>query len=257
MGKNAVYKYDKGQCLVREVTCNTDILPKRSQLNELAVYISQHEPDQYHPYNLKILANTFRVLWGRLTDYQRLRHVEKSLLVIQYLLDQDIVSDAFTAYCRDRKRDIAKLKSYHYKIDGTDIGQNVRQRASSIYETLWNDEKKNSKYLGVVVEKKPFKKPRDTKKKRKKRTKSASLLRFNSVSHSVNSIESESESEEDNDGGSNDIFDIFGELPVVEQSEENEGEVDGENDSFLESKTSTLSLMQLAGIDVVHSDSEQ
>merc|ERR1712130_827571 len=141
---NAVYKYDKGQCLVREVTCNDDILPKRSQLNDLALYISKHEPDSYHPYNMKILTNCFKILWGRLNDYQRLRHVEKSLLVIQYLLNKDAVtySNAFEAFCRDKKRDIVKLKGYHYKIDGTDIGQNVRERASNIYEILFKDEKK-------------------------------------------------------------------------------------------------------------------
>ena len=245
--KNAVYKYDEGQCLIRELTCNTDVLPKTSELDKLVTYISQHDTD--HPSNEHILSASFNILWGRLTDYKLLRHVEKSLLVIQHLLNQGVVSVSFERFCKERKRDIVRLKGYHYKIDGTEIGQNVRERASSIYTTLWNE---------VATNKEPSKKPKDTKRKLKKKRKKP-LLRFNS--HSGNSIESESESEgsdhnKQNDMNGSDIFDIFGELPAaVEQSEENVNERN--DDSFIESKTSTFTWMQSAGVDVVHSDSEQ
>merc|ERR1712083_111757 len=133
--------------------------------------------------NVRILSASFEILWGRLTDFQRLRHVEKSLLVIEHLLNQDAASysASFETFCRERKRDISKLKEYRFIIDETEIGQNVRMRASSIFDKLWKNE-------GSVV------KPKKRKKKTKKKTKKNGLLRFNSHS-TVNAIGSDSESE--------------------------------------------------------------
>jgi len=116
-----------GQRMVRELTSNTDTIPSDEQLRELVVYCR----------NDMVSTPTYDVLWQRLTDYQTLRHVEKALLVIEHLIVNG--TKKFIRVCLARKSQFQKLSKYVYKIDGSDIGQNVRRRAKFCYELLQKD----------------------------------------------------------------------------------------------------------------------
>merc|ERR1719295_1127609 len=125
--KNQVKQYDEGQRMVRELTSNTDTIPTQQQLAELVAYCR----------NDMVSTPTYDVLWKRLTDYQVLRHVEKSLLVIEHLILNG--NRKFIRVCAARRAQFEKLSKYVYKIDGSDIGQNVRRRAKYIGELLTED----------------------------------------------------------------------------------------------------------------------
>merc|ERR1712154_732377 len=123
-----------GQRMVRELTINTDTIPSDEQLRELTTYLR----------NDMISTPTYDVLWQRLTDYQTLRHVEKSLLVTEHLIING--NKKFIRVCLARKSQFQKLSKYVYKIDGSDIGQNVRRRAKYCFQLLQKDEIINKSY---------------------------------------------------------------------------------------------------------------
>lgn len=77
------------------------------------------------------------ILWKRISDYQHIKHVVKSLNLVQYLLLH--ASQRFVDDMRSRKDVIRRLKGYKYIKEGRDIGQEVRNNASYVYELI-NDE---------------------------------------------------------------------------------------------------------------------
>eukprot|EP01084_Bolivina_argentea_P287907 494077_1 len=125
--KNEIKKYDEGQRMVRGITANTEDVPTIAQLSELTNYCR----------NDMVSGPTYDVLWQRLTDYQTLRHVEKALLVIEHLINYG--TKKFIRVCLARKSEFQKLTKYVYKIDGSDIGQNVRTRAKECHRLLQDE----------------------------------------------------------------------------------------------------------------------
>ena len=117
--------------MVRQLTSNTDEIPTQKELHELVNYCRNDMKS----------TPTYDILWQRLTDYQVLRHVEKSLIVIEHLILHG--TKKFIRVCNARKSQFQKLSKYVYKIDGSDIGQNVRRRAKYCFELLQKDEIKN------------------------------------------------------------------------------------------------------------------
>jgi len=111
-----------------------DEIPTLQQLSALTTYLR----------NDMISTPTYDVLWQRLTDYQTLRHVEKSLLVTEHLIING--NKKFIRVCLARKSQFQKLSKYVYKIDGSDIGQNVRRRAKYCFQLLQKDEIINKSY---------------------------------------------------------------------------------------------------------------
>ena len=134
--KNEVKRYDEGQRMVRELTSNEDSIPTESQLDALTVYCR----------NDMVTNPTYDVLWERLQDFKNLRHVEKSLLVIEHLILYG--TKKFIRLCLDKKPLLLKLSKYVYKVDGSDIGQNVRRRAKYCYDLLQNEDILNKDGIG-------------------------------------------------------------------------------------------------------------
>eukprot|EP01083_Nonionella_stella_P040798 110596_1 len=129
--KNSMRRHDQGQILISELTSNTNTLPQPSVLHELVQYLIQNERTADKA--------TFKLLWKRLTDYRSLRHVEKSLLVIEHLLSQKrpLYSISFEMYCTDHKPELIKLQKYKFRVGRSEIGRNVRERARNIYQILF------------------------------------------------------------------------------------------------------------------------
>eukprot|EP01083_Nonionella_stella_P244583 851093_1 len=157
--KNEIKKYDEGQRLVRELTSNTDEIPTQQELTELTAYCR----------NDMISTPTYDTLWQRLTDYQVLRHVEKALLVIEHLIING--NKKFIRLCLARKSQFQKLSKYVYKIDGSDIGQNVRTRATDIYKQLFKPQKIPPEYIDSSQVKEEIKAKKHNKKKKRKEKK--------------------------------------------------------------------------------------
>jgi len=258
--KNKAHNFDEGQILLRELTSDTQLLPKKTLLIKLSKYLNKYESTMDIP--------TFEILWKRLTDYQTLRHVEKTLLVIEYLINKqqnEYYSVSFEKYLKKRKHEFVKLQNYHYKIDGSDIGQNVRQRANNIYQILFVDENINpiptklneeddesidvagttplptsTSPLPPIVTSGTTKSNKKRKKKKKKKRKkiddipehnqqdniiTEDLLTFgNSNTVDVTQVEGTNDNpfRVDNNGN-HDPFDIFGELPQTQQPQQNDG----------------------------------
>eukprot|EP00484_Ammonia_sp_Unknown_P027904 CAMPEP_0197047128 /NCGR_PEP_ID=MMETSP1384-20130603/22676_1 /TAXON_ID=29189 /ORGANISM="Ammonia sp." /LENGTH=284 /DNA_ID=CAMNT_0042479001 /DNA_START=22 /DNA_END=876 /DNA_ORIENTATION=- len=211
--KNSVHKYDCGQILVRELTSDTNVLPKKSQMKELAAYLSKYEGTVDTP--------TFHILWKRLTDYHTLRHVEKSLLVIQFLLDQKppLYSVAFEEFCKQQKTQFVKLSNYYYKVDGSDIGQNVRIRARDVYSKLFH-EQLDQQSLGFSV----FEdEDEQIGKQESKEREESDLNKEESIDLAATTpIASAANTKNNSSKGAADIFDIFGELPPTEEQQTND-----------------------------------
>ena len=117
--------------MVRAITADSDDIPTDQALRELTIYLR----------NDMISTPTYEVLWERLTDYLRLRHVEKALLVIEHLILHG--TKKFIRICNVRKDEFTKLTKYIYKVDGSDIGQNVRRRALVCAELLQREDIQN------------------------------------------------------------------------------------------------------------------
>ena len=115
--KADVKRYDEGQRMIRELTSNEDTIPPEEQLEALVRYCR----------NDMVTNPTYDTLWERLQDFKNLRHVEKSLLVIEHLILYG--TKKFIRLCLAKKPLLLKLSKYVYKVDGSDIGQNVRRRA--------------------------------------------------------------------------------------------------------------------------------
>jgi len=67
-----------------------------------------------------------------------LRHTEKGLITVEYLLKY--ADQRFARSCKVHARHFQKLKGYTYDLYGRDFGGNVRRRATRIATMLENDE---------------------------------------------------------------------------------------------------------------------
>lgn len=144
--KNEFMKYDEGERVIREATANDDIPPSSQILFELVTMSS----------NSQEFPSLFRMLFKRLTDYQYIRHVEKGLIVTEFLLKNGDLR--FYRNCKNQLEEFRKLGKYRYMLDGQDIGHNVRQRGKRVEALLTNDKlfeeerekalEKNKKFLG-------------------------------------------------------------------------------------------------------------
>jgi len=72
----------------------------------------------------------FNAIWKRLTDYQHLKHVMKSLVLIEYLMKHS--HERYVTDVKLRSDVIRRLKHYKYFNDGLDIGAEVRSKAEAV-----------------------------------------------------------------------------------------------------------------------------
>ena len=80
----------------------------------------------------------FAMLWKRLTDLEHVMHVQKALILVEYLLRYG--SERFIADAKRRARDVAQLQKYkHYDDNNQDDGGEVRKKAKSVYEMISDD----------------------------------------------------------------------------------------------------------------------
>jgi len=131
--------YTKCENLVRDLTADSDTNPDQSQLAELATYTLSGRSDQY----TKILA----MLSKRMTDYPKIKHVKKSLMVIDYGLTN--FSDKFVSDLAQQQSVIQRITKYRYYKNGeTDIAGPVRELAASILIKLSEDEIEDKRGYG-------------------------------------------------------------------------------------------------------------
>merc|ERR1712130_1014737 len=133
---NEINNYDEGERLVREVTSNERTPPSRQMLIQLQLMLG----DRYQ------FETIVKMLFKRLKDYNNIRHVEKSLICIEFLLKN--ADRKFVRYCQMDKKSIQKLTRYRYILGNNngvpvDYGGNVRKRAKRIVDLLETEEKLN------------------------------------------------------------------------------------------------------------------
>jgi len=122
--KNSVMNYDEAEVRVREATSN-DATPASSSLK------SEVAEDTKHRYKY---SSTFNMILKRLTDYQHLNHVFKSLVLVDYLIrygDERFVSDMI-----ERQNIIKRLRGYKYFKEEQEIGGVVRNEAKRLFDLL-------------------------------------------------------------------------------------------------------------------------
>ena len=134
--KNEINNYDEGERLVREVTSNERTPPSRQMLIELQLMLGDRNQ----------FETIVKMLFKRLKDYNNIRHVEKSLICIEFLLKN--ADRKFVRYCQMDKKSIQKLTRYRYILGNNngvpvDYGGNVRKRAKRIVDLLETEEKLN------------------------------------------------------------------------------------------------------------------
>src|SRR5689334_13460929 len=80
----------------------------------------------------------FAMLWKRLTDLEHVMHVQKALVVVEYLLRHG--AERFINDAKRRARDIAALQKYkHYDEQNQDDAKEARARAKQVYALLMDD----------------------------------------------------------------------------------------------------------------------
>jgi len=122
--KNSINGYSDIQVLVREATSNDPWGPTTSLMRRIAVECEN--PVNYH--------EMFKTLWKRLTDFHHIKHVHKSLTLIEYLIKygpEKIVTDV-----RLRSDVIRKLCYYKYYKNGIESGSDVRSKSKAILGLL-------------------------------------------------------------------------------------------------------------------------
>jgi len=122
--KNAMMDYSDIEVLVREATSNDPWGPSSSLMHKISQ--SSSSPLSYH--------SMLVMLWKRLTDYPYMRHVYKSLVLIEYLLKNG--SERFISDVRLRAGDIRRLKAYKFYKEGAEVAQDVRKKAAQILALL-------------------------------------------------------------------------------------------------------------------------
>merc|ERR1712154_71147 len=124
----------EGERLVRELTSNEPMPPSTGMLIKLKVMLT----DTYQ------FPTIVRMLFKRLKDYNNIRHVEKSLICIEYLIKN--ADRKFVRYCQMDKKSISKLTRYRYILGNNngvpvDYGGNIRKRAKRITDLLDDNNK--------------------------------------------------------------------------------------------------------------------
>jgi epsin len=113
---------------VRDATSNDPWGTKRSLLQEIAK--ATQDFDQY--------SKLFNMLWKRVMDINHVKHVEKALVCVEYLLIHG--ADRFIKDCKLKSRDIQRLKKYkHYDANSEDDAKEARAAAKRVFELLSND----------------------------------------------------------------------------------------------------------------------
>jgi len=127
--KNEWNDYCEGERIVRELTSNDDEKPMTEQLQRL-VYLITAEPENYQ--------RTYMMIMRRVTDHRYIRHIEKGLIAVEYLIKY--ADQRFARSCKVHLKHFQKLKRYTYDLYGVDYGGNVRRRAARISSLLENDD---------------------------------------------------------------------------------------------------------------------
>jgi hypothetical protein len=77
----------------------------------------------------------FAMLWKRLTDVEHVMHVQKALILVEYLLRYG--SERFITDAKRRARDVAALQRYkHYDENNQDDAKEARAKAKHVHELL-------------------------------------------------------------------------------------------------------------------------
>jgi len=122
--------YTKCENLVRDLTADSDTPPDQTQLAQLATYTLTGTKEQY----TKVMA----MISKRMTDYPKIKHVKKALLVIDFGLTN--FSDKFVSDIAQQQSVIQRITKYRYYKNGeTDIAGPVRELAASILLKLSDD----------------------------------------------------------------------------------------------------------------------
>jgi hypothetical protein len=128
--KNVALQYSDIEVKVREATSNDKWGASSSQMAEIA-----RATNEYESYPL-----LFAMLWKRLNDQEHYLHVQKALLLVDYLLRNG--SERFVTDAKRRKSDLLRLQEYRsYNADGEDVAKNCRNKAAQLYAVLDNDQR--------------------------------------------------------------------------------------------------------------------
>jgi len=126
--KNVALQYSDIEIKVREATSNDKWGASSSQMAEIA-----RTTNDYESYPL-----LFAMLWKRLNDQEHYLHVQKALLLVDYLLRNG--SERFVTDAKRRKNDLLRLQEYRsYNADGEDVAKNCRNKAAQLYAILDSD----------------------------------------------------------------------------------------------------------------------
>jgi len=128
--KNVALQYSDIEVKVREATSNDKWGASSSQMAEIA-----RATNDYESYPL-----LFAMLWKRLNDQEHYLHVQKALLLVDYLLRNG--SERFVTDAKRRKSDLLRLQEYRsYNADGEDVAKNCRNKAAQLYAVLDSDQR--------------------------------------------------------------------------------------------------------------------
>jgi ENTH domain len=123
-------QYEPIEVQVREATNNDPWGVSTSAMADIAR--STHHHDEY--------SLLFKMVWKRLNDRDHVMHVQKALILTDYLLRNG--AERFINDAKRRARDISALQKYkQYDANNRDVGGEVRAKAKSVYELLTNDAK--------------------------------------------------------------------------------------------------------------------
>lgn len=129
--KNAVLQYSDIEVKVREATNNDRWGVSTTALAEVA-----RATNDYEEY-----PKLFAMTWKRLNDHEHVMHVQKALILIDYLLRNG--AERFISDAKRRTKDIQQLTKYKHYDPNTqrdDAGE-ARTKAKLVYELLTNDAK--------------------------------------------------------------------------------------------------------------------
>ena len=125
--KNTVLEYDPIEISVREATSNEPSSASYTSMMECA----------NATYSYENYPKMFNMLWKRITDYSQIRHVQKALFLIEFLLKHG--NERFISDVRQRSDDISKLRAYKYIEEDRDIAGDVRKKAAAVFAFLMDD----------------------------------------------------------------------------------------------------------------------
>jgi len=128
--KNSVMQFDDIEVKVREATSSDRWGVTDSQMGEIA-----RATNDYNAY-----PKLFQMLWKRLLDIEHVMHVQKALILVEYLLRYG--SERFIQDARRRSRDIASLQKYkHYDSNNQDDAKEARAKAKVVNDLLCDEQR--------------------------------------------------------------------------------------------------------------------